>query len=227
MKYLFYLISFLSTITLNAQDETRHFEKFTGIDVAGNISLNIYKGDSKADITILKGKLENLETELKNDILYVKFKNKLRNLGNIGKAEIDIYTNDLNYLEASAGSSAKVISSYSCDNMEIDASSGSSIKLTTEANSVKMDVSSGASVDIEGETESLKIKASSGGSSNAKLLEAEIVDVKTSSGANAKVWATEKLVAKTSSGGSVRHRGNPATKEIDAAKYSGGSVKKM
>ncbi len=79
-----------------------------------------------------------------------------------------------------------------------------------------MNTSSGSSVTIDGTTTNAVYDSSSGARIDAKFLIASIADADVSSGGNISLHATKKLKADASSGGSIKYKGNPASKNIDS-----------
>ena len=213
----------------SAFSQTRDLGSFDKLRVSGGIKVNLIKSsDTKADIDMERGDYDDLITEVKGDVLTIKFKSKMLNWGNNnGKATIDLYFSNLESIDASAGCSIRGSDAIQAGDMDIDVSSGSTVSVEVEANDLTVDVSSGATCSLSGSTDELEVDVSSGSSFRGRELASRYANVDASSGASATVWATERLVADASSGATIRYKGNPKKKDIDSGKWSGGSVKQL
>lgn len=213
----------------SAYSQTRDLNSFNKIRVSGGIKVTLIKSsDSKADIDIKRGDYDDLITQVKGDVLTIKFKSKMLNWGNNnGKADIDLYYSTLESIDASAGCTIRGKDRIITDDMDIDVSSGSSVSVEVETRDLTVDVSSGATCSLSGSTNDQEVDVSSGASYRGREMSSKYTNVDVSSGSSATVWATEMLVADASSGASVRYKGNPKKKDLDSGKWSGGSIKKL
>jgi len=232
---IFTLCLFILGLLTNSSDvqrdtETRNLDKFTAVEVSGNITLTLVQSDEhKAEIELVKGDLSKLVTDVRGNTLKVKFKNKdgWNWGGNQNKANITLYFADIEILEASAGASVGGDDTIQAEEMSLDASSGASVRIDLECNNLDVDVSSGASLRLKGSTETQKADVSSGASYNGVEMIAEKVKIDASSGASAKVFASKEIKAEASSGGSIKYKGDPDKTNLDPGRYSGGSIKSM
>ena len=222
----------LSCIVLFAfgDKETRNLSSFEQVSVSSGISATLVKGSTnKVDIDAENIDLDKIQTEIKDDHLRVKIDQKWwSNLTKSRKRKVTVtitYTEELDYISSSAGSSVKSEGTINSDDLELSSSSGSTLKLDVNAGDVESDVSSGATMVLSGKTGDLDIDVSSGSSFRGGDLQSEDVTIDASSGASAQIWVTGDLDADVSSGASVRYKGNPGSTDID--KSSGGSVNPM
>lgn len=229
MKSTLFVIVFISMgFFLNAQKESRNLESFDNISVSGSFDVDLYQGAPKADISMTKGDIEDLKMEVKRGTLYISFKNKSGwSMGNNRHADIDLYIGKISSIDVSAGSSVNSEFTLTANDFNADASSGASLSIALECKDLDADVSSGARIDIEGSTDDLNVDVSSGGSYNGKRLKSKDADADVSSGGSIKLWVTDRLEADASSGGSVKYKGDPKQTNLDAGKWSGGSIKKI
>ncbi len=227
MNRIFSTIVILFSTILVLSGQTRDLDNYSKVRVSGNIKVNLIEDSSnKADIEIIRGDYDKLKTDVVNGVLTIKFKSKgLWGGNNNDKAKIDLYYTGIESLDVNAGASLKGSDVLSAKDMDIDVSSGASCDVEIEASSVDIDVSSGASLSVRGKGGELEADVSSGARLSASKLVCGKVDVDVSSGGSASVHATDHIVAEADSGGSVKYKGNPKKKDIDAGKYSGGSVK--
>ena len=229
MKSIIFTFCLLLTcVSAYTQDETRDLGSYSSISVSGSIAVDMHYGDPKAEITMLKGDIDKLKTEIRSGNLRIYYDKKTWNSSSEKyKAKIDLYFNNVDDISVSAGSSLECDELIKANNFDADASSGAHMEINVEAGSVDSNVSSGALIYINGETKELDIDVSSGGSFKGAGLKAKEVDADASSGGSAKVWATESIHADASSGGSVRYKGEPDKKDLNPGKWSGGQVSKL
>lgn len=228
-KLTIILLSFIS-INLFGQTKTVDLAPFSNLNVAEGIEVTLLSGEARADIDMIKGDIDDLILKIKGNTLSIKFENKDNwfNWNNSRKVKIDLYyETDLEEVNVSSGASVYGESSMSPDFFEGNASSGGHMELVISTSDVEVDVSSGGSIYLSGSAKSLNVDVSSGGSFKGKDLEASIVDVDASSGGGATVWAVTSIDASVSSGGSIKYKGDPEQKDIDASKWSGGNIKKI
>jgi len=227
MKSIFTLLCFaLMTLNINAQ-ETKKLSAFSSLNLSGDIKVELVKGEPKAEITMIKGDIDDLKVEQKGGTLTLKIKNSIL-WNNSISARIVLYTNDeFESMNVSAGSTLKSAEKFMVGDCSINISSGAVFNMMLEGEDLDLNVSSGASVKLEGTANSINVNVSSGGSLDGRNFETKIADANASSGGSAKIWVTDHLSANTSSGGSVKYKGDPKTTNIQAGKWSGGSVKKM
>ncbi len=229
MKSTLFLLVFVSlSLAITAQDLSKSLEAFDNISISGSLEVDLYQGSPKANVTMVKGDIEDLKLEVKRSTLYISFKNKSGiSWGNNRKALVDLYVQDLEGISVSAGSSVNSEFTIVADDFDANASSGATLSIALESKDLDADVSSGASLEIEGNSDRLNVDVSSGGSYKGKRLKAKDVDADVSSGGSIKVWVTDSLEADASSGGSIKYKGDPKQTDLDAGKWSGGSIKKM
>ncbi len=214
---------------IHAQKQTRDLNAFHALDVSGGIAVELIKSESpKAEVTIIKGDMDDLMTEVSSGTLEIYFKRKAGyNWGGGEKARVILYTADLDAVETSAGAKVEGKETNLCNSLTVNASSGSSIALNVEAKQVNADASSGARISLDGSSGELDGDVSSGANINASLMKTQHVDAEASSGGKITVWSVESIKAGSSSGGAVKYKGDPTNTDIDKDKWSGGSVSKI
>jgi len=212
-----------------SQDKTLDLFSFTSINVSAGIEVELVPGGPSAELTMKKGDIEELLIEQSGSDLKIKFKKQKWSMKNNNrKAYIKLYYDmDISEVEVSAGASVKGKVTMKVEDFDAEASSGGSISMSVECEDADIEVSSGGSVLLEGVAEDLSVEASSGGSFSGKNMEADSVDAEASSGGSATVWVTKSIVASTSSGGSIKYKGEPKKENIDAGRWSGGSIRKI
>jgi len=230
-KSILFIFLLGSAITIVAQDQVMDLDKFTKVDAATSVNIELIKSNEhKAEIWIEEGSPDELKVEVFGNKLKIKWEDRAKLWRNDNwkrKATLKVYYKSIDELSVSAGARVESDDKFKVDDFEVDASSGGRVSIEVNADVIDADVSSGGVVDIEGSTSKLMISASSGGSFQGKELESKEVRARASSGGTAKVWATERIDASASSGGNVRYKGNPSHKDISSSKWSGGNVRNI
>ncbi|HMQ07093.1 MAG TPA: DUF2807 domain-containing protein [Saprospiraceae bacterium] len=233
MKFIITLFTttlFLTGLVIQSNfAQVRELDAYSKLKVGGSVEVYLVKSNqNKAEIQMIRGDAEDLMTEVKNDILLIKFKDRLAfSGGNQSKAKITLHYKELKSIDAGAGSRVVSKEEIASHQMSIDVSSGASCALVIKSNDCKVNISSGGSCSVSGSTINSNVQVSSGASFNGSDLKSDMVKVSASSGASAKVWAMEKIIGNASSGGSIRFKGEPKEKILDSGKYSGGSIRNM
>ncbi len=208
MRKLILLFFVASSVLVFAQT-TRTVSSFAALKVVGNIKAELIQSNTpKVEISVLKGDVADVITEVKSGELTVKMKNSSWGMKS-PKATVTIYYTDLQEIYASSGSNISSKQSVNGRNISIQASSGSSILLDIKSDKIDVDASSGSSVNLSGTSGLGKFDASSGATIAASNLNTKNAEAGASSGASVNVWATETLKSDKSSGGSVKCKGEP------------------
>jgi|GEM_PF-3304421 len=223
------LILLVSLTLMQAQSDTRSLDTYSVINVSGSISVEVIKSqESKAEITVVKGDIDQLMTSVKGGVLKVNFtKADGSSWGGGAKAKIVLHTPSLTTVDASAGAAVESDDVWESKSMDLQASSGARIAIATKTNKCSAESSSGAKVTVRGTSNKLTSSSSSGASVNAVDLISSSVVATASSGGSVQVNATQSIKASATAGGSVKYKGNPAQKDIEKDKYSGGIVSQM
>lgn len=223
------LIVTIAFTCAQAQTETRSLDTYQQINVSGSISIEVIQSnESKAEITLIKGSIDQLITNVSGSTLKVKFTNADgSSWGSGAKASIILYTKSLNSIEASAGASVESDNTWECKSLDLEASSGARIAITAKTNQCDAEASSGGKLTVRGTAGKLIAESSSGASVNCLELVSSSVNATASSGGSTSVNVTEKIKASATAGGSVKYKGDPVEKDIEKDKYSGGIVSKI
>lgn len=216
------LFSFMA-ITLVGQ--THDLDFFNGVDVGGDYQVTLVKADrSGYDIKMIKGDEKDIVIDVNKKTLMIKNRNSWGNSNE--KAKITVYyTDDIDDIEASAGSTVSSDEVLSGEGMDIEVSSGAKVRVEIDTDDVDLEVSSGGSMTVIGKAKTVDCSASSGGKIKASGLIAETVEADASSGGSIKCHASKAIEAETSSGGDIRYSGNPKSKDLDTG-WSG-TIKKI
>ena len=187
--------------------------------------MNLVQSDHyKAEYVITKGYEEDLIVEVNNRTLTVKINGKSSWWKNRDtKATVTVYSKEILSVDCSAGSALRSDDVWKAPDMKINVSSGASCSLGIEVGNLVAEASSGGKISLEGKSGSSELEASSGGSISAFPLTSLSADVDVSSGGSVKLYESESLKASASSGGSIRYKGNPEIKRLNAG--MSGSIK--
>ena len=224
------ILSLLICGGLTAQDKTMDLSSFTTVEASAGIEVELVSGSPKAEITIKKGEIDDVEIKQSGNTVSVSFKSQswFGTKSKNRKAYVKLYYDkDISKVDVSSGASLKCNETMKINSLKSQVSSGGSLAMAIEAKNTDVDVSSGGSLKLAGLSDNLKVDVSSGGSFSGGELKTDNVDADASSGGSAKVWATKEIEAGASSGGSVKYKGDPEKENIDVGKWSGGSVRKM
>jgi hypothetical protein len=138
--------------------------------------------------------------------------------------KVEVYTKELEKIEASAASTIKNTDSLLIDHLKIVASSAAQLEISGRFNDIKVEASSASNIKLYGQSVKLQANLSSAAGLNALGITVEKVSVWASSAANAKVYVTREAEFDASSAASIIYQGNPVVKNINTS--SGGSVNK-
>ena len=205
----------------NITTENRTVNKdFKNIEVSQGIKVNVQQADIKSVKVEADDNLqEHIIIKVENGVL------KIESDKNYISTEMPIVTVKMpiiSGLNASSGSEIISTKTIITNNINVKSSSGSSINIEVEADAITLESSSGSTIEASGKALKLETNSSSGSSINAKNLQANEVNVQTTSGSSTSVYPILKLDAKASSGGSVDYHKIPKT--IFKEENSGGSV---
>ncbi|MGQ8337312.1 head GIN domain-containing protein [Sunxiuqinia sp. A32] len=207
-----------------SDEQVRNVKSFHAIKVSSGIDLYLTQGNSeKVVINADPDIIDDIITEVRDGVLHIYLERNF-NWGWNNSRKAHVTFDDLEALNASAGSDVYSENSFNLNELKIHASSGSDVKLTDlKAKEIWLETSSGSDAKLSGQTDSFEASASSGSDIDAGNLESKYCKVRVSSGSDATVFVTENLKANASSGGDIRYRGNPEYKDVHES--SGGDIK--
>jgi predicted ATP-binding protein involved in virulence len=161
-------------------------------------------------------------TEVENDILRIYTNENIRSAAS---KKIMLNISDISAIKATTGSDVYSTNTIEVDDLELSSTSGANMELTVSTRTLVCKTTSGSDINLSGKTQILKASATSGSDIDARSLNAEISDVKATSGADISVNTSKELTAKATSGGDVRYSGDPA--KVNKSDSSTGRVKKQ
>ena len=211
------------TVRASGKTVTENYEPggFYGVKCGSGINVEIEHGSSYGvKVRTDKNVLDYLSITVRSGVLSIGYRNNI-NVRNI-KTTVYVTMPDIESLDASSGSSIRLMDNFAGARLTADASSAGSITGSIEYENVKASASSGGSVKLSGRADSCSASASSGGSVNMSSTHSNKAEVYASSGGSVSAYATESLTGKASSGGYIRYAGDP--RNIDIRTSGGGAV---
>ena len=222
VSFIFVFMLINCNISSGQENIFRKIDNFKGIELIGNIRVELYKSDTAGmDISIKDLPLENLITEIKDGILKIHLKSGSNKNATV---KIKLYYSEIDNL--TVGSRSLITSSeiLTGKSMNFKARTGGKMELELSMDNLEAYVEQGAILVFKGIVNNQKVNANSGGTYSAYLLEADSSYVKASTGGKAKVKAEKFIEAISNSGGFIGYIGDPAS---DFAKTSlGGEVRR-
>jgi len=220
------LLAFLMlSTTTSLLGQTRNVGDFDAVSISSGITAKLVKASSPSvDFTVRKGDPDDLITEVKNGVLYVRTRSKNGGWGNSVKVNVIVNYTNLEKIKVSSGCTVKSENTVNSNTMEIEVSSGSTAHFDVEANRIEVDVTSGSTLKLEGSADRGDFEVSSGSTLNAYHFVTDDAEVEASSGSSLSIHVNNSLDATASSGASVSYTGSVKNKNIDAG-WSG-SVKR-
>lgn len=215
MKKLFFLSSLMAgLLTAEAQvKQERKVEDFTSIEVGSVFTIHLTQAETNS--VQVSAKLDDqahIKTEVKNGVLHISSDEK-----EVAEdAEIEISIKNLTSLEASGASRVKGQNNLKVDKLKIVSSGASAITLELTANAVDATSTGASSLKLTGSSTQLTADVSGAASFKGYEFQSSDVDVSTSGAANAKVSSNKKLNAQASGASSIRFKGTPVDKTINA-----------
>lgn len=204
----------------NVKEETRNVKPFNKVHVTTGMNVRFVQGDQQKVVVVADENLhEIIETFVDDGTLEIRAK------ANIWRAEekkVIVTINDIEEIEATAGSNIKTESTLTAGNVRIKSSAGSNIHLDMTGNTIELSASSGSNIFFGGSYKEAELKVSSGANIKAEDLKVDKCRARASSGANIWITVNGELDAEASSGGNVFYQGSP--KQVNVSSSSGGNV---
>ncbi len=191
------------------KDEIRYCEPFQGIEVSGNIELELTQDSvKKVVISAPEHLLSYVKTEVRNNKLNIYTDKIFLN----HKIRVFVSNDSIFKLQANGASQIEGKSKITTSNLSLDLSGASQARLDVNVSGLLSAEISGASyADIDGNTESLKVDANGASKIEADQLRAKNVEVEASGASHARVYATESVDAEANGAGQIDCEGNPTT----------------
>ena len=220
-RFLIIILLVICSISSNGQERISvDIGSFDEIRAAGNIDVNLRKGDKISIEYIAKGIDDDMIViETKGNVLKTSVKP-----GFHGEHNVKVYVTYTVLREIRATSSARVYlrDVLEGDKLDLKCTTGSLIDLEVAVNALEAKVDTGAEIKIRGETDQVNVTSSTGAIYSGYKLNANKAYLKTSTGGNIEIGVRNIIEATASMGGHIKYRGNPEKHTINET--LGGSV---
>jgi hypothetical protein len=194
---------------------TRSFEvaHFTSMNVDGafRVELTQQSGSSSAvKVETDENQLHRVEVEVRNEVLFVKLRNSLRNPKRL---ILYVTTDQYKRIKLQGANALNSTTPLRGDAIELDFSGASEVDLTLDFDRVRADIAGSCSLALHGKANQASLSVSGVGNLSAQDLEVNQVEVRVSGTGSADVYAQETLVAEVSGMGNVTYRGDPTVQQ--------------
>jgi hypothetical protein len=227
-KYCLLAVFLILTLVSFGQRTTIELPAFDKIEIFGPFKVKLIKAETAyAEFDFNGIDRDDIVCEVRRKSLELKFKNRhyindWKEGRNSRYVEVNVYYNDIDVIEASAGAIVKSAEQLKSKFLIIDCSMGAEIRLDVYAKKIDAVSTMGAQLEMKGQTEFLDVKATTGGVLEARDLESKVTFVKANMGADVFVNATEEIEASAGFGANVRYSGKPSVRQT--SRNFGGEV---
>lgn len=184
---------------------TRELPPFHGVEAGGTFNVVINIGQlQEVKIEVDEDQIENVITEVVNEILYIKG-NKLKN----PLVNISITIPELKYLNASGAATFKLNGMNRVKEMKLMASGAANVELNVEIDHLLSDVSGAADVKVNGRASWHKSDVSGAGSLKASELVSDTLIIFLRGAADAFVDVKDLAIVQKSGAANIKYRTKP------------------
>lgn len=200
--------------------EVKQVSKFSKISVASGFDVYISSGteESVAVSASRKEYQKNIKVEVKNNTLYISYKPAVekwttRNL----RLRAYISYKDLESLQLSGATDARLVDTWKGNNVRIDVSGASDLRGKVEFGEAKIDLSGASDITLSGTVVKLKVDASGASEFSGFDLQSDISNVQASGASEIKVSAQKELYAQASGASHIIYSGDAAVRDVHAS----------
>ncbi|MCE3260342.1 MAG: hypothetical protein K0S12_1983 [Bacteroidetes bacterium] len=204
------IASCLFILNMNAQStDKRTISAFTKIDASGAANITyVSTGAPSLSIEGNAEEIKQIETTVKNNVLYIKTKGDFKH-----PFKINISGTNLKGLELSGACTFVANGELKTDSLTIESSGASKIEMHLSSKAVNAAIGGASNLNLSGNTKSLKTTVSGASTLKAYDLKTSVANVTASGASSAQVYVTDKLTSKSSGASSVKYKGEP--KDVD------------
>lgn len=199
---------------------------YSGISIDGFYEIELVEGpEGKLDLRGEENILENIETEVKGNMLIVKRKNNLNLIPSKDKdVFITIPVDKIDKIRLSGSGKFTGKKELKADDLDIRVSGSRNIDLTIDVENISVAISGSSNIKLKGMTNRIKVRSSGSSNIQAYDLVADSADFELSGSSNVEVTVNETLSSRVSGSGHIRYHGNP--QQINNQISGSGSVSK-
>ncbi len=195
----------------NVIKEKRTISSFNKIDISGGYEVLINQGaDEKFQIEADENLIELIETEVRNNTLYISSKQPI---GNAEALKLYITTVNLEDIDVSGAIELSNKGTFEAKYLEIEVSGAADINLDVDIENLTMEMSGASETTLTGTADNFEIELSGAGELDAKKLKTRNTSIDISGAGSATVFAKKTLDVTVSGAGSVRYKGSPKVKQ--------------
>ncbi len=187
--------------------EQREATEFTGVEATGVFQVYITQGDTYSlEVEAPESHLEHIETVVEDQVLYINYTRRARNLRDLS---VYITAPEFYYLNAGGASSIQSTEKLEVPALRLKVSGASDMELSVNTEHLTTGVSGASSINLSGAATRHDLQVSGVSRVRAYDLETLVTEATSSGTANVRIMATEKLEARASGTSSIIVRGNP------------------
>jgi hypothetical protein len=206
--------TFMLAFNASAQTVSRNVSGYSGVECNGpfNVTVTIdgtesLKLDVDADI------LADIQTDVIDGVLKVRFKDRWKNHRNVKRANVYITAKSLNYLGNGGSGSTVLTGTLTGEHAKIAVSGSGNLKGAVTSQTLDLHVSGSGSVDVKGSTGQADISVSGSGSINGRQLKTETVTARISGSGEVNIIANQSVSGHISGSGSLQYSGKATITE--------------
>ncbi len=193
----------------NITSKTFDLEKFTGVVSTGSGNVNITPGVQKLVATTSQNIMDILELEVKNEILYIGFKESVRDLKEL---TFDINIPSVHHLGMTGSGKMKVKGFDQQPSLTMKLSGSGSIHADNGANEMEVKLSGSGGLFVNGNASSGEFKVTGSGTIHAKDLKIQNVQASITGSGGIDIACQGSLDANITGSGSIDVYGSPILK---------------
>jgi hypothetical protein len=213
-------VSAQQTIINDKNAVQRDIPSFTGIKVSGGMDVYLSQGDNYSLAVSANDEkyIENIKTEVRNDILYITYEN-----GNPGRSYGDkklrayISFTTLASIEGSGACEFYITDSLNLGSLLIRLSGASDIKGMVTIANLSLELSGASMVKVNGNAQNVKVNASGASDVKSYDLKAENCVAKLSGASDVRLTVTNSIEASASGASTFYYHGNPDKKDVTSS----------
>lgn len=215
----------------DANAASRQVDRFDGVSVSGAIELFISQGSQNVAVSAAnKEDVENIVTEVKDGILYIRFKTKKSwwsDQWNTTGRKFRAYVSSehLKFLSSSGSGSIRIEGTLRSRELGFQVSGSGNISGNVETAALDVRQSGSSNIKLSGTAEKAEFTCSGSGNINSPDLAVDVCDVTMSGSGNAELTVNKELSASISGSGNVRYKGNGNV--VNASTSGFGKIRKI
>lgn len=216
MKIKLYLPAFLilGVVSCTAQsNQIRPVSSFTEIVVSGALKVEYTNSDSSSlSVKAKDHDMKNVETEIKNGVLYVSNKGQVN-----AEVVVSVKNPSLKSIRISGASEFSNKGTYSVTNLEVSSSGSSELRLLLNCKSVSCQQSGASKIRLSGHSDTLRADIAGASNFGSFQLESDVVNVSTSGASVAKIKGNKVVHANATGASEIKIKGNPSELSAEAS----------